>query len=784
MEEFVDMFLAEARLAARIRHPNVVQPLDVLRIDDEVFLVMEYVEGDSLSRLMKGTISRQEKVPLPIAVAIMSGVLRGLHAAHEAKSDKGEPLELVHRDISPQNVLVGVDGTPRVIDFGIAKAADSVQVTREGELKGKLSYMAPELLSGRRGTRRADIYAAAVVMWEVLTAQRLFDADYQSAILNNILHRPVDRPSDFVDGLPRQLDDVVLKGLARDPSDRFATAREMAQALEEAAAPATASVVGEWVEVIAAVSLAQRGARVADIEARPVEAISEAEPEEIHFEMMPRSSVNPPVPMSMKPPTVPTLQGMGGLPPPPAPPPPSMRASQPVPSPPGGPLTLPSASRDSFAAMGRSQPPPTIVVEEAHSSMGPVSEGPAWPVPGIAPSAMGETVQIGPKKRSSGSGIVMFILIVAAGLALTYVGLPELLKRKCIAAAAQEGVSLSIDSAQIGMRKARLVGVNATLNEVPGVTLHIQSVDLAFSFGLDPTDASAHEPLLSIDGAGTTVRDGMRRWQMGHDLKAALASSLGHVALDAGHLVWTRAFGEGTRIDAENSVVDVARSRDGSWDDVNFASPIVVVTAPWGKVGPWIVTGQGEHGRVRATFSLDPSGASRAAAVVSLDGGSVTAVDMTIPRSNAGLLGISSGLLGRRPDDPLFIEGSVHYAVEGSSRITASLHASLSGARLANAPGETDAQVDAQLAGDPTRPIEVTGGAFAFGPFRGRLGGRVTIASTYVEADVSLRTVGLHCGGAADVVLGGGVQLDTRNLGEARIAVSPSGRCPLKILPL
>ena len=321
LEEFVEMFLSEARLAARIRHPNVVQPLDVLRVDDEVFLVMEFVEGDSLSRLMKATVGRQESVPLPIAVSILSGVLRGLHAAHEAKSDKGEPLDLIHRDVSPQNILVSVDGTPRVIDFGIAKAASSVQVTREGELKGKLSYIAPEILGGKKATRRADIYAAAVVLWEVLASQRLFDAENQSAIMANILHHTVEPPGNLVKGLPPELDRIVMKGLAREPDERYATARDMAAALEEALPAASAAAVGEWVEVVAKGSLDVRRKRIAQIEALSSEENVDEDAEEVLSAFMTVLSAEPlaagtPGSASRHPPPVPRTATSRSAPPP------------------------------------------------------------------------------------------------------------------------------------------------------------------------------------------------------------------------------------------------------------------------------------------------------------------------------------------------------------------------------------------------------------------------------------------------------------------------------------
>src|SRR5450432_3116813 len=136
--EFVAMFLDEARLAARIHHPNVIATLDVVALEGELFLVLEYVQGESFASLLRAARDRRTPVPLPVVSAVMTGVLHGLHAAHEAKNERGEPLRLVHRDVSPHNVLVGADGVPRVLDFGIAKAAGRLQTTREGHLKGKL----------------------------------------------------------------------------------------------------------------------------------------------------------------------------------------------------------------------------------------------------------------------------------------------------------------------------------------------------------------------------------------------------------------------------------------------------------------------------------------------------------------------------------------------------------------------------------------------------------------------------------------------------------------------
>ena len=176
--DFVSMFLDEARLAARIQHRNVVAPLDVVTVDDrELLLVMEYIHGEALSRLIGSCRRSGTRIPAAIAVGVVTGVLHGLHAAHEAKSETGRPLDIVHRDVSPQNIMVGVDGVARVLDFGIAKASLRADITQAGVAKGKLSYMSPEQIRCEPLDRRSDVFAAAVVLWEMLALMRLFQGD-------------------------------------------------------------------------------------------------------------------------------------------------------------------------------------------------------------------------------------------------------------------------------------------------------------------------------------------------------------------------------------------------------------------------------------------------------------------------------------------------------------------------------------------------------------------------------------------------------------------------------
>lgn len=265
---FAPMLLDEARLAGRVRHPNVIQMLDVEARGGELFIVMEYVHGVSLSHLLQAMRAEDSAVPLKIAAAIVSGVLHGLHAAHEAQGEDGEPLALVHRDVSPQNILVGADGVARVLDFGIAKATDRLQTTRDGQIKGKLAYMAAEQLCGEAVDRRADIYAAGVVLWETLTGQRLFGGETEAITLKRILEGTVPRPRSVLPNIPPEVEEVTLRALAVDPARRFETARQMALALERGSPLATPSEVGEWVEMTCGRMLRERAAAVRSIEAR------------------------------------------------------------------------------------------------------------------------------------------------------------------------------------------------------------------------------------------------------------------------------------------------------------------------------------------------------------------------------------------------------------------------------------------------------------------------------------------------------------------------------------
>jgi hypothetical protein len=267
-DAFVKMFLDEARLAMRIRHPNVVPVLDVIAENGELFIVMEYVAGLALVRLHPRATF--ERIPPSIASAIVTDALLGLQSAHAATNEAGEPLGLVHRDVSPHNILVGSDGISRVIDFGIAKAAGRAYATPTPEIKGKLGYMAPEQLSTGPVSPRSDVYSVSVMLWECLTGRKLIRAGDDRAAVDRILNGDFDPPSLSTPEIGAELDAVVMKGLARDPGARWASAQEMAGALEAALPRASALRVAAWMDERAGTALADMAAQVRALEASPV----------------------------------------------------------------------------------------------------------------------------------------------------------------------------------------------------------------------------------------------------------------------------------------------------------------------------------------------------------------------------------------------------------------------------------------------------------------------------------------------------------------------------------
>jgi serine/threonine-protein kinase len=233
--DFVRMFVDEARLAARLEHPNIVRTYEFGEVNGHYFTAMEYLPGEDLFKALSNLSLSRQMMPVHIATGITSQLCSGLHFAHQFTDTSGKPLNLVHRDINPANILITYGGEVKIIDFGVAKTNTNVK-TVNGTIKGKVAYMPPEQVLGREVDQRADIFSAGVVLWEVLTGRPLFLRSNEAATLYAIMNAPIPPPSKLRSDVPPQLDKIVSRALSRSPGDRYETAEEMASEIDDVAA--------------------------------------------------------------------------------------------------------------------------------------------------------------------------------------------------------------------------------------------------------------------------------------------------------------------------------------------------------------------------------------------------------------------------------------------------------------------------------------------------------------------------------------------------------------------
>ena len=231
-QRFVTMFLDEAKLAATLNHQNIAQVYEVDQADGAYFMAMEFVHGENVRALLETALRRGWTIPLELAVMIISGAAAGLHHAHERRGKNGLPLNIVHRDVSPANIMVGYDGSVKVLDFGIAKAEERATKTVGGTIKGKYGYMSPEQCKGKPIDRRSDIFALGIVLYELTTLRRAFKGVDDFETMKRIVSGDVVRPTVAIPGYPRELEAIVLTALANDPNARFQSGQELIEALD------------------------------------------------------------------------------------------------------------------------------------------------------------------------------------------------------------------------------------------------------------------------------------------------------------------------------------------------------------------------------------------------------------------------------------------------------------------------------------------------------------------------------------------------------------------------
>jgi eukaryotic-like serine/threonine-protein kinase len=280
-QEFIRMFLDEARIAALLDHPNVVRIIEVGHDGDEYFLVMELVQGKPLSAITRKAAKDMNPLTPALSAYIVAQAANGLGYAHNLADSEGRPLGVVHRDVSPQNILVSFEGAVKVIDFGIVRALGRVSQTNPGGLKGKIEYMSPEQASSEDVDQRADVFALGVVLWEAVTGRHLFRRDTELATMRAIVDEPIPPPSDITPVVP-QLEQIIVRALQKKREDRFQTAQEMAMALERYAFSSegfSPLQLANYVKELFDVEFAQWKKTVSsalDIEAKPGGGVSQS----------------------------------------------------------------------------------------------------------------------------------------------------------------------------------------------------------------------------------------------------------------------------------------------------------------------------------------------------------------------------------------------------------------------------------------------------------------------------------------------------------------------------
>jgi serine/threonine-protein kinase len=752
------MIYEEARLAARIRHPNVVQPLDVITTDDEVLLAMEYVHGEALSKLIMRARKRGENVPPSVGMAIVCEMLQGLHAAHEAKDEQGVPLGIVHRDISPQNVIVGADGIARVIDFGIAKATTSSDFTAVGHVKGKLPYLAPEQFGGAPATRSSDIYAAGCVAWELLVGRRLFEGDSDQAVAARILRAPVDPPSAFVEGVPPELDQIILRCVDREPQNRFATARDMALELERVMPLARATLVGEWVEHLAGPELAKRAQRIAEIERSRFEYT----PPPVSRKTMPSKDGSP---VSRR--SLPGLDAPESAPPPSRRPPPSSRAPQSyapqfyVPQP-----YAPQSYAPQPPAPPPEPPPPSLRPPTWKAELKPPKAGelqkPELEIPNVnwLPPQHGDFKSITVHKPRKIGGTAFAVVVLLLGVAGFLFALPTIVRRGYEKSAAAQGIALVIGQTEVTQHHVKLLDVQVSMPELPWITAKANAVDVELS-GLDAQSITVRGLDITVQGALADLERDLTRWRAVHNTISVDSDATKRrpkFSVESARITWLGALGKATTVSADNVTLDAY----GEQDTTKASSPIVTITSTSGAhAGPLRVDYERTPLATRIWFRFDPTGAKTTSAVLTLDPTGPATLDITVPRTRAEELWIPSSY------GVSFLSFTIQARLYPGGKSDGRVDAVVS-----TREGQ-DLHYNAVLAPtEPGGPLAVTQGTADFSGQRLKPGGTLLFGPAGLDLDLFA-----NCEANRDTQVFAAA-LDTKDVSEsARISVAKDARC-------
>ena len=760
-KRFRDMFLDEARVSAMISHPNVVSTQDVAVEGDMLYQVMEYVDGDALAELQASMAEHNERMPIPVALRIAADVCAGLHAAHELRGPDGRPRGIVHRDVSPQNILVGASGAVKLIDFGVALMQDRLAEDSQGTLKGKLRYMPPEQATGAKVDRRADVYALGAVLYEMVSGYLPFDDRTEAVYFRALIQG--DAPAPLPPEIPQDVSEVIARAMATNKEDRYPTAEQMgddlaailrkrpanissfveihlshhAQRRRAAIKQSAADAAGETSPALALEELTEQSAVPAGAPSRPraPEAPAPAPPEpDLNREIS--LSLAYPTPGSMELSTADFLTGShdlatgGSARIDPADVPsldvpaldvPAPRAPAPAPAParprPAAPLELagpaPGAELQLDGPTPHELDDPTRARTRGHVRPSPVSS--AGRPQRFVTGAVGAI----PERRREGPSIGRVLAVVGVLVAIVVAGVlaaPAVVKLRVTRAAAARGLDLEIERAKVNFSGIDLERVHATGGGLPLKTGTAEHVHVSFSGNV------------GIQGLQLSVLGAAK------DLPAALdllgAGSAGTYELDATgvEIEWREPFGKGTILETHDCKFGLAHEEGvAEVRGLKLYSADLTLRAPQGKAGPFTLNIDESESRRRARLVFEPGKLEGPNIFVILGGTTATThVNARIPRTTLSALRVPAPFVGLPAGVDPTLEVNAGVSFEPDGRVRGEGKAMVAGLAIAGNRAKTPLELDFSLVGSSGKPVEISRGVATYGPITATFSGQFT----------------------------------------------------------
>jgi len=780
---FRTMFLDEARIAAAIDHPNVAQVFDLGELGSLLYLVMEYVDGESLAALLSATARRTNApavMPPAVALRIIADACAGLHAAHRLTTARGELRGVVHRDVSPQNILVGVRGDVKVIDFGIAHAKDRIAGdTEDGALKGKLHYMAPEQARREPLGAYTDVFAAGATLYRLLAGFPPFDGGNDAATLQLLMGDAL--PPRLPDHVPPLVAAITERALAKNPGDRYASASAMQTAIEAAIAEeGLVADVGRW----ASTNLSDKArARRAALSARTMEisssqAIEPPPAPSFSFELGPLPVKPPPAPplpeapppIASRPPLAssslhsPTLASATSRPP-------VVVAEVGIPEPEEtaqadetGASTPGMLDVRALVARAGSSPhvptPPESAPAPARQSEPPARRGAeardaanaAGPKPAPAKSAPAKGAKDAKPANAKADAaeasvrgwmkVAAFAVLLVVVISAVLLVLPRVVHDRVVSSAREAGIELTVGRVGIGTGGVALRDVGAKLTRVPGVQLHAEEV-FAAGFGAREVRVRGLQATLTgrLEDVGPAL---VRYYEESRPKLAGTSAEPRRISIVAARATWAGLLGEGTRLSAAEVGAELESHGVGS-EDVRASVGRFDVTTPRTTFGPWAASFDRNASTSRLRLLFDPPVPDGPSALFVSGTSASPHLTVRVPRSPIGRLGVRPEDLALPADGSSEVEVKLEIGEAPSTRIEASGRIDVFGARLRGLKAPVDVRLEGGASGLPGRPLDLEKTTATIGPFVASVTGTVTPTSHGFRVDAAWRTQPIAC---------------------------------------